>query len=89
MCSHQDTNLGPPRMALPAQHNRPSDRTFHANRRKFLVHTNMKRKINTNRQYILKPSNRREKNVYRPENIIQSISTKNSANRREFSSSQK
>ena len=39
-------------------------------------------KINTNRRYILNPANR-------PKNIIQLIGTKNSVNRREFSSSQK
>ena len=56
---------------------------------KYPVNKKTKWKINTNRGYILNPSNRRKKNVYRPRNIILPIGTKNSANRREFSGSPK
>ena len=81
MCSHQDSNQGPPTtLDHQTEHFPQMDG-------KFSVHKNMNWKINTNRRNILNPSNRREKNVYRPENIIQSIGTKSSANRCEFSSS--
>ena len=56
---------------------------------KFPVNKKMNWKINTNRRYTLNPANRRKTNVYTPKNIIPPMATKNSANRREFSSSQK
>ena len=68
---------------------RPPGRFFPQIDGKFSGHKNMNWKINTNRWYILNPANRRKKTIYRPKNKIQPIGTKNSANRREFSSSKK